>query len=79
VTFTVVRAGVEVSLGLPAATSRIEARTLGAPRSPAQPRPSASAQVGITAVLELAGEAHEAIATSIDDGAVPDGWSRLVR
>ena len=78
-TFTVVRAGLEVSLGLPAATSRIEARTLGVPRSPAQPRPSASAQIGITAVLELAGEAHEAVTASIADGAVPDGWSRLAR
>jgi hypothetical protein len=79
VTFTVTRAGVEVSLGLPTATARIEARALGAPRSPTQPRPSASAQIGITAVLELAGEAHEAIASAIDDGAVPDGWSRLTR
>jgi hypothetical protein len=79
VTFTVVRAGLEISLGLPAATSRIEARTLGAPRSPAQPRPSASAQIGITAVLELAGEAHEAVLVAIAEGAVPDGWSRLVR
>jgi hypothetical protein len=77
VTFTVGRGDVEVSLDLPSATSRIETRKLGAPRNPSQPRPSASAQVGITAVLELAGEAHEAIATAIDEGAVPDGWARL--
>lgn len=77
VTFTVRRGDVEVTLDLPAATSRLETRTLGAPRNPSQPRPSASAQVGITAVLQLAGEAHEAIETAIDEGAVPDGWARL--
>lgn len=77
VTVTVRRGDVEVSLGLPAATSRQETRKLGAPRNPSQPRPSASAQVGITAVLQLAGEAHDAIAMAIDDGAVPDGWARL--
>lgn len=77
VTFTVRRGDVEVALGLPEATSRIETRAFGAPRSPAQPRPSASAQIGITAVLELAGEAHDVIAAAIDEGAVPDGWARL--
>ena len=79
VTFRVSRGSVEVVLGLPAATGRREARELGLPRSPAQPRPSASAQVGITAVLDLAGEAHDAIAAAIAEGAVPDGWSRLDR
>jgi len=77
VTFTVIHGSVEVVLGLPAATSRLETRALGAPRNPAQPRPSASAQVGITAVLQLAGEAHDVISTAIAEGAVPDGWARL--
>ena len=77
VTFTVSRGDVEVAVDLPSATSRLETRKYGAPRNPAQPRPSASAQVGITAVLQLAGEAHDAIATAIDEGAVPDGWARL--
>jgi hypothetical protein len=79
VTFTVTRGSVEVVLGLPAATGRLEARVLGLPRSPAQPRPSASAQVGITAVLDISGEAHDAILAAITDGAVPDGWTRLER
>jgi hypothetical protein len=77
VTFTVRRGDVEVALDLPSATSRLETRKLGAPRNPSQPRPSASAQVGITAVLQLAGEAHDAIAAAIGEGAVPDGWARL--
>jgi hypothetical protein len=77
VSFTVQRGPVTVTLGLPAATSRLETRTLGAPRSPAQPRPSASAQIGITAVLQLAGEAHDVLVAAIDEGAVPDGWARL--
>ena len=65
--------------GVQAQASRLEARHLGTPRSPAQPRPSASAQVGITAVLDIAGEAHDAIAAAITEGAVPDGWARLER
>ncbi len=77
VTFSVSRGDVAVQLGLPAATGRVEARDGGLPRSPAQPRPSASAQVGITAVLEIAGEAHDLLATAIAEGAVPDGWARL--
>lgn len=79
VTISVSRGDVEVQLGLPAATGRVEARDGGLPRSPAHPRPSASAQVGITAVLEIAGDAHELIATAVAEGAVPDGWARLSR
>ncbi len=77
VILTVTRGSVEVTLPLPAATGRLEARRNGLPGNPAQPRPSASAQVGVTAVLDLAGEVHDLVARAIADGAVPDGWSRL--
>jgi hypothetical protein len=79
VLLTVTRGPIEVALTLPAATGRLEARERGVAGNPAQPRPSASAQVGITAVLELAGEVHEALTEAIGEGAVPDGWARLER
>jgi hypothetical protein len=72
------RGPIEVILPLPAATGRVEARRSGLPGNPAQPRPSASAQVGVTAVLDLAGEVHDVVTQAIADGAVPDGWARLV-
>jgi hypothetical protein len=77
VILTVARGPVEVALTLPAATCRLEGRKTGVPGSPAQPRPSASAQVGIVAVLELAGEVHDVVLQAIADGGVPDGWARL--
>jgi hypothetical protein len=78
VILTVARGPLEVTVPLPAATGRVEARSGGIPGSPAQPRPSASAQVGVTAVLDLAGEVHDVVLQAISDGAVPDGWARLV-
>jgi hypothetical protein len=79
VILTVTRGAVDVVLTLPAATARLEARRPGLPASPAQPRPSAAAQVGVTAVLELAGEVHDAVTSAIAEGAVPDGWARWER
>jgi hypothetical protein len=76
-TMTVTRDPVEVQLTLPAASARLEARRSGHVGNPAQPRPSASAQVAIAAVLDLAGEVFEATREAIADGALPDGWRRL--
>lgn len=71
------RGPVEVTLPLPAATGRLEARRNGVAGNPAQPRPSASAQVGVTAILDLAGEVHDLVLSAITDGAVPAGWARF--
>jgi hypothetical protein len=77
VAVTVLKEPVEVVVTLPAATARLEARRAGRVGSPAQPRPSASAQVAIVAVLELAAEVFDAVTAAVADGAVPDGWQRL--
>jgi hypothetical protein len=77
VMITVSRDPVEVLLTLPAATARLEARRTGRTGSPAQPRPSASAQVALGAVLDLAGEVFDAVRAAVAEGAVPPGWQRL--
>lgn len=77
VTLGVEQGPVTVTLTLAAATARLETERDGAPGSPAHPRPSTGAQVAVSAVLDLAGEVHDAVLSAVGGGAVPSGWDAL--
>ncbi len=77
VTLGIEQGSVAISLTLAAATARLETMHRGAPGAPAYPRPSTGTQVAATAVLNIAGEVHEAVVGAVEAGGLPDGWLRL--
>jgi hypothetical protein len=77
VTLGIEQGPVAISLTLAAATARLETMHRGAPGAPAYPRPSTGTQVAATAVLDLAGEVHEAVVAAVEAGTVPRGWEGL--
>jgi hypothetical protein len=73
---TTVTAGkVQIALGLPVATARLEIRRGERLGSPSYPRPSTGAQVAVTAMLEAGGVAHAAAVQAVRDGHLPAEWA----
>ncbi len=72
---TVTSGDVQIVLGLPVATARLEIRRGERLGSPSYPRPSTGAQVAVTAMLETGGVAHEAVVEAIRGGRLPAAWA----
>ena len=72
---TVTSGEVQIVLGLPVATARLEIRRGERLGSPSYPRPSTGTQVAVTAMLEAGTVAHQAVVEAVRDGRLPPEWA----